>query len=55
MYDWTPKYLFYFILFYFNYNSKLVNLINLDKANPKYLAPIFPILFIIINLNIILI
>ena len=27
------------------YNNNLVNLINLDKVNPKYLIPIFPILF----------
>ena len=26
-------------------NIKLVNLINLDKPNPKYLVPIYPILF----------
>ena len=31
--------------FIYNLKSKLVNFINLDKANPKYLIPIYPILF----------
>ena len=37
---------------------KLFNLINLDKANPKYLAPISPIYFLlflfqnVVNINI---
>ena len=28
-----------------NDNFKYISLINLDKVNPKYLIPIFPILF----------
>ena len=32
-------------IFYYKSKYKLVNLINLDKANAKYLAPISPILF----------
>ena len=30
---------------FYNSNSNLFNLINLDKPNPKYLAPISPICF----------
>ena len=32
------------ILFYYKFNYKYYNLINLDKANTKYLIPISPIL-----------
>ena len=31
--------------YFYNDKFKLVNLINLDKANANYLAPISPILF----------
>ena len=37
---------FYFQNILVKFKSKLVNLINLDKYNAKYLAPIFPILFL---------
>ena len=29
-----------------NYKCKIINLINLDKHNPKYLVPISPILLL---------